>query len=158
MSESDRKFAENVLNRIMRGSSVSGLRFFTPQLLLEGPIDIKQEAFINLSSEWDFYDSVQSEFPTSFEQLTQEQEELKIHKLREDVVERIEILSPWPHLVIYFESGRVLYMNGEDDVYEPWTAGLTRFGSDCDEWLVVACPGGDLAVWVPKNWNEIKNV
>ena len=142
----------------MQGSAVSGLRFFTPQLLLDGPKDIRQEAFINLSSEWDIYEKILPEFPATFKELTQEEEELEIHKLREEEVERIEILSPWPHLVVYFKSGRVLYMNGKDEAYEPWTAGLTSFGNDADEWLVVACPGGGLAIWAPENWNETKNV
>ncbi len=150
MDESDRKFAESVMNRLMKGSSVNGLRFFTPQLLLDGPKDIAQEAYINLSSEWDIFDSLPEKFPVECEDLTQEQEEIKLHQLRGEEVKEIKILSPHPHLVVHFESGKFLYMNGEGQVYEPWQAGLTSHGENSDTWLIVACPGGGMAVWCPE--------
>ncbi|TVP14335.1 hypothetical protein [Shewanella sp. KCT] len=150
MDESDRKFAEAVLNRLMKGSSVNGLRFFTPQLLLDGPDDIRQEAYINLSSEWDIFEEIPDELNLNFEELTQEQEEFKLHRLRGEEVDKIQILSPWPHLVVHFKSGKLLFMNGEDHDYEPWQAGLTNHGEDSDTWLVVACPGGGMAVWCPE--------
>jgi len=158
MEEADRKLAESVLNRLMKGSSVTGLRFFTPQLLLDGPKDINQEGIINLTSEWLVFDSTPYEFPTEFEEITQEEEELKIHALRGEEVDKIQILTPWPHLVVYFKSGKVLYMNGEDHQYEPWTAGLTSFGVDAEYWLVVACPGGGLAVWASEEFSNNENV
>lgn len=157
MEESDRQLAQSVLNRLIKGSAVSGLRFFTPQLLLDGPKDIRQEAYINLTSEWEVFDSMPENFPSAFEDLTQEEEEIKILSLRSEEVESIEIMSPWPHLVIRFKSGKVLLMNGKDEQYEPWTAGLTNFGKDADEWLVVACPGGGLAVWAPEGRESNEN-
>jgi len=158
MNNSDRKLAEAVLNRLFCGSTVTGLRFFTPQILLDGPKDIPQEGIINLTSEWGIFNSPLDEFPESFEQLTQEEEEIKIHNLRGEEVQKVEIASPWPHLMIFFKSGKVLYLNGHEEVYEPWTAGLTNFGNTKDEWQVVACPGGGLAVWAPKGWDGGKNV
>lgn len=154
MVEADRKLAESVLNRLMVGSSVNGLRFFTPQILLDGPKDIPQEAYVNLTSEWEVFDSKPEAFPAKFPEISQEQEEVEVHKLRGEEVESIEILSPWPHLVMSFKSGKVLVLNGQDEQYEPWTAGLTNYGSDSEQWLVVACPGGGLAVWAPDGWNE----
>lgn len=114
MNESDRKLAEALLNRLMRGSMVTGMRFYTPQLLLEGPKDIRQEGFINLTSEWNIYDSFPKPIPTEFVELSQEEEEFKILSLRGEEVRKIEVLSPWPHLVVHFKSGTVLYMDGED--------------------------------------------
>jgi hypothetical protein len=61
--EEDRKLAESVLNRLMKNSSVTGMRFFTPQLLLDGPKDINQEAYINLTSEWEIFDEHPEQFP-----------------------------------------------------------------------------------------------
>lgn len=152
--EEDRKLAESVLNRLMKNSSVTGMRFFTPQLLLDGPKDINQEAYINLTSEWEIFDEHPEQFPQTLEELPQEEEELKIHSLRGEEVESVEILSPWPHLVVNFKSGKVLYMNGKDEQYEQWTAGLTSFGESDQTWLVVACPGGGLAVWAPENYEN----
>lgn len=158
MEDRDRQLAESVLNRLFRNSSVNGLRFFTPQILLDGPKDIRQEGYINLTSEWVVFDSLPTEFPEIFEELTQEEEEQAIHKLRGEEIAEIKILSPWRHLVIHFKSGKVLFMHGKNEQYEPWTAGLTSFGKDSDEWLVVACPGGDLAVWAPEGWDIYENV
>ncbi len=151
MEEEDRQLAVSVLNRLMKGSSVTGLRFFTPQLLLEGPKDINQEAFINLTSGWLVFDSWPSSFPEDIAELPTEEEEAKIHKLRGEEVESIDIQSPWPHLVVSFKSGKVLFLNGRDEKYEPWTAGLTKFGNSDQYWLVVACPGGGLAIWAPES-------
>jgi hypothetical protein len=151
MEERDRQFAESVLNRLFKESSVNGLRFFTPQLLLDGPRDILQDGYINLTSEWVVFESVPSHYPDNFKELSQEKEELEIYKLRGQQVEKIEILSPWPHLVVHFKSGKVLYVHGKDEQYESWTAGLTSYGKDSDKWLVVACPGGGLAVWAPED-------
>ncbi|GAA5445335.1 hypothetical protein Misp06_03537 [Microbulbifer sp. NBRC 101763] len=158
MEERDRELAESVLNRLFCGSAVNGLRFFTPQILLDGPAKISQEGYINLTSEWVVFDSLPKEYPGSFEELTQEEEELAIHKLRGEKVEKIEILSPWPHLVVHFKSGKVLFIHGKDEQYEPWTAGLTNFGNDSEQWLVVACPDGGLAVWAPEGWAAHENV
>lgn len=151
MEERDRQLAEAVLNRLFQNGSVNGLHFFTPQLLLTGPKDIRGEGYINLTSEWIVLDSVPEKYPEQLKESTQEEDELEIHKLRGEEVEKVEISSPWPHLIIHFKSGKVLYLNGKDEQYESWTAGLTNFGNDSELWLVVACPGGGLAVWAPED-------
>ena len=158
MDELDRQLAEDVLNRLFKNSTVNGLRFFTPQLLVDGPKDILQDGYINLTSEWVLLDSSSSEYPERFEELTQEEEEMEIHSMRGQEIDNVKIHSPWPHLLISFKSGKVLFINGKDEMYEPWTAGLTNHGKDSDTWLVVACPGGGLAVWAPDNWTDRENV
>jgi hypothetical protein len=151
MDEKARKLAESVLNTLMKDSSVTGMRFFTSQLLLDGPKDMNQEAFINLTSEWEVFDKCPELFPEEFEERSQEEDERKIHQLRGEEVDSIEIQSPWPHLIVNFKSGKVLFLNGKDLQYEPWTSGLTNFGNTDQRWLVVACPGGGLAVWAPED-------
>jgi hypothetical protein len=158
MNEPDRRLAEDVLNRLFKNSTVNGLRFFTPQLLVDGPRDIRQDGYVNLTSEWVLMDSWSSDYPEQFEELTQEQEEKEIHAMRGQEIEKVKILSPWPHLLLFFKSGKALYMNGKDEMYEPWTAGLTNHGKNSDTWLVVACPGGGLAVWAPDNWRDLESV
>jgi hypothetical protein len=81
MNESDRSFAEAILNRIMKGGSINGMRFFTPQLLIDGPSDIRQEAFINLESSWVLFESLPETLPGKIEEMSREQEELEILKL-----------------------------------------------------------------------------
>jgi hypothetical protein len=155
MNEADKILAEAVLNRLMKNSSVTGLRFFTPQLLLDGPKHIKQECFIKLSSNWKIFESFPNEFPEELDDITPQKEELNIHSLRGEEVEKVRILYPWPYLLIHFKSGKVLYLIGKDEQYEAWTAGLTNFGKTSDNCLVIACPGGELTVWTPENNEQV---
>ena len=55
-----------------------------------------------------------------------------------------------PHLTLQFTSGVLLTIFGVDNLYESWQA-----GTDSQDWLVVACPGGDVAVWSPENEENI---
>jgi len=54
-----------------------------------------------------------------------------------------------PNLCMLFESGKVLYVNGEDDNYECWQIG-DGYGYVEEDWLVVAVPGNEIAVWSPE--------
>ena len=153
MDDEVREFAVAVLNRLMKDSSVTGMRFFTPQLLLDGPNDVNQEAFINLTSNWHVFDQHPGMFPDNLDEVAEEEAELQMHRLRGEEVEKVEIATPWPHLVVTFKSGKIPYLNGHAENFEPWTAGMTKFGNGGDDWLVVACPGGALAVWAPENWD-----
>jgi hypothetical protein len=152
--EQDRVLAESVLKRLMVGSYINGMRFFTPQILMEGPSDIGGESFINLTSDWAVFEKRPDDLPNSVSEISDEDQLSEIIKIRGEKIIGVEILKPWPHLVISFKSGKILFLNGKDHQYEPWTAGLNHLGIE-DQWLVVACPGGGLAVWAPKNF-ELK--
>ncbi|MGD6778551.1 hypothetical protein ACQCT3_02180 [Sutcliffiella horikoshii] len=52
-----------------------------------------------------------------------------------------------PHLLIHFEDGKTLYVNGHHNQYECWQAG----DDDGDGWLMVAMPGDDIAYWEPED-------
>ncbi|KOM60091.1 hypothetical protein AB168_22560, partial [Bacillus anthracis] len=42
------------------------------------------------------------------------------------------------------ESGKIIFVNGFHDHYECWQAGM-----QCEQWLVVAAPGNEIATWTP---------
>lgn len=158
MAEEDaRKLAESVLRKLLMGSSVIGMRFFSPQITMDGPSDIGGDAFVSLGSEWVVFDKRPKKFPDSLPDITEEKEIAEIVKIRGEEIIDVEILKPWPHLVITFKSGKTLFLNGQDNLYEPWTAGLTHLGIK-DRWLVVACPGGGLAIWAPDNFTSNESV
>lgn len=56
-----------------------------------------------------------------------------------------------PHLLLTFDTGEVLFINGHHDTYECWQVGVSNTENDEEVWEVVACPGDSLAIWVPVN-------
>ena len=50
--------------------------------------------------------------------------------------------------MLTFEDDSVLYLNGKNDQYEPWTAGLSGVPPE-ERIQVIACPGGELAFSLP---------
>lgn len=68
---------------------------------------------------------------------------------REEIVD-IQLDDTSPHLFIYFKSGKVLVVNGHDEYYE---CGQTGDGEHYtgEEWLIVATPENEIAVWEPED-------
>ena len=113
--------------------------------------NVRGEPYLNLSSSWRVYESRPTEFPELHAELVDEGAEAELQRaisLRHKQVTNVEVLSPWPHLVFTFSDGAVLYLNGRDDQYEPWTAGLGGVAQD-QQTQVIACPGGELAFVLP---------
>ncbi len=55
-----------------------------------------------------------------------------------------------PYLFITLENGYTIFVNGFHDFYECWQAGV-QF--DEEDWLVVAAPGDQIAIWAPPRFN-----
>ena len=68
--------------------------------------------------------------------------------LRHKVVSSVEILEPWPHLVLTFTDNSVLYLNAKNNNHEPWSAGLNGVLSD-QNIQIIAGPDGGLAFFLP---------
>jgi len=153
MTETDKKRVDSILSNIFDGASVSGMRFFTPQIVFSGPNTGRQDGYVNLTSEWNIYDSLPGDYEALFHESSLEQDEFEIHKLRGEIVRKAEIAFPWPHLILHFVSGKVLVLNGRNDLYESWTAGLTGMGlNGSNESLqVIACPGGEIALFLQES-------
>jgi hypothetical protein len=80
--------------------------------------------------------------------LTEEEKYTLIYKLRREKVIDIKLGDTVPHLIIVFQSGLTMFINGHDDMYECWQAG-DGAGYTGEEWLIVATPGDDFATWAP---------
>ena len=151
--EESKELSEAILRKLLVSSSVTGMRFFTPQVLFDGPTGIGGESYINLSSNWIVVPAGEIRTPKDLAERDQKEEELEILGLRGLVVVDVSIESPEPHLRIKFEDGRELLMDGHDENYESWQAGLNHPSAD-ECWLVVACPGNRLAAQCPDNFSE----
>jgi len=88
-----------------------------------------------------------SKFPTvenDLPEVSQSEEFKRICELRQARVQKVELGSNAPHLILTMEDGRVLFINGYDENHEPWQAGesFVRVGL-----TVIACPGGEIALF-----------
>ncbi len=147
----DRETAESTLQRLLVGASVVGIRFGALQLLFDS-LAVPGEPYVNLSSAWYVYTSRPVTFPEHEEEVPPLSEEAELAcsvELRHKEVAAVEVLHPWPHLILTFSDGSVLYLNGRNERYEPWTAGLSGVLETDRE--VIACPGGGLTFILPSD-------
>ena len=116
------------------------------------PID--GQVYINLASRWAVFESLPTPLPTSEQglpELETDEKRRTLCSIREADIERVELGDDAPHLVLFLKGGKVFFLNGYHDKYETWQCGVSM-GNRSESWLVVSCPGGGLAVWVPKNF------
>ena len=147
---SDKKLAEFILQQLLVGAAVNGLRFGVLQLLFDTQ-EVNGEPYITLASAWVLYPARPETFPeneTDAEEFSMEEEILFAVSLRHKVVSSVEILEPWPHLVLTFTDNSVLYLNGKNIKYELWPTGLNGVPTD-ENIQIIACPGGGLAFFLP---------
>ena len=152
---SDAADATKVLAHLIEGEEVAGLRFGGPQILFTSGVSRPLgEPYINLLSAWAVYATRPASFPAREEEVPGEREDAgecaAILGLRYATVQCVEVLEPVPHLVLTFTDGRVLFLWGGHPQYESWQAGLSFSGEE--NWLVVAAPGGGVAVWAPASF------
>lgn len=159
MDEKDKWLAESVLSRLCQGAQIDGIRFGPVlQLLItdhsSGKDPIAGQTYLNLGSKWTVFDSAPASLPDSETELpgmTEDQQIQTICGMRGLTITGIELGRSQPHLIITLEDGRVFFLNGRDDQYESWQLGVAM-GDPAESWLVVAVPGGDIAVWAPKGF------
>lgn len=147
--------ATRVLRHLLIGEQPSGLRFGTPQILFQSsPAKPKGEPYVNLASAWCVFPEKPKSLPLTESDVSEpgnEEEQYRcIIALRHKTVADVEVCHPVPHLLITFDDGSVLYLNGHNEHYEAWQAGQSF--SENETWLVVACPGDCLAIWAPDSF------
>lgn len=140
----------DILRRLFVGAAVNGIRFGVLQLLFDNPSTVG-EPYLNLASRWQVF----AERPLQLPELdgaapeeTPEHELTRVVMLRHKQVSAVEVLSPWPHLIMTFTDGTFLFLNGKETHHEPWTAGLAHTPPE-QRAEVIACPGGELAFILP---------
>ncbi|WP_066060012.1 hypothetical protein [Robertmurraya korlensis] len=153
-----REFSEKTLKQLFIGSQLDGVKFGPgPGSLLirfmhytnKQPDDL----WVNIESKWTVFSTINNNYPNSedeIEDLTEEDEYSLVFKLRREKVIDIKLGETVPHLIIVFESGLTMFINGHHDMYECWQAG-DGTGNTGEDWLIVATPGDDIATWVPND-------
>ncbi|HDR4463719.1 hypothetical protein ACTFRD_12015 [Bacillus cereus group sp. MYBK249-1] len=154
MNQEDKIYAEKVLKNLFIGSQVDGLQFgISPAAIkihftnFHDSVDYDGQLYINIESKWFLFNKPQKRYPLNeaeFEVYSEEEEYERICKIRRQKVTDIQLGLESPHLIITLESGQIIFLNGFHDYYECWQAGVL-----CEQWLVVATPGNEIATWAP---------
>jgi hypothetical protein len=154
-----REFSEKALKHLFIGSQLDGVKFGPgagSMLIRFLHYTYKQPdgLWVNIESKWTFFPSAINDYPNSedeMEDLTEEDEYSLVFKLRREKVIDIKLGENVPHLIIIFQSGLTMFINGHHDMYECWQAG-DGAGYTGEEWLIVATPGDDIATWAPNDF------
>ena len=139
--------ARDTLRRIFIGATVTGVQFGVPQLDFE-TAEVPGEPYVQPFSEWSLHASRPDPVPDAAAADEVQDDLLKSVALRHKVVEDVDVLAPWPHLLLMFGDGSVLCVRGRHDEHEAWIAGL-NCPSPATRVLVIAAAGGALEFRFP---------
>ena len=149
--------AINTLRRVFVGATVTGVHFGVPQLEFE-TAEVPGEPYVQLFSAWTLHDERPDVFPdepAGPDASDAQDDLLKSVALRHKVVEDVEVLSPWPHLLLTFGDGSVLWVHGRQHEREAWIAGL-NCPSPAGRVQVIAEPGGALQFRFPEDDDRLR--
>lgn len=159
MELKDKRIAEAVLKRLCQGAQIDGIRFgpvlqilITDHSSTQAPI--RGQIHLNLASSWALFESLPNPLPDHEDDLPDvpvEQQLQTICGIRELMITDIQLGETQPHLLLRLEDGRTLLVNGRHDMYECWQLGVAM-GNPQERWMVVATPGGGVAVWAPDSF------
>jgi len=152
MKKRDKNLAEEVLRFICVGAQIDGVRFGIGFAVLfnhlNDPSPISYEA-IYLTIETNFV--VLPTLPLSlphFAQSTLNERLSALASLQGQRIVDVRLGETSPHLLITFDSGRILFVNGHQLEYECWQLGLTEAVNN-EMWLIVAMGNDNIAIWAP---------
>jgi hypothetical protein len=160
MNPRDRYLAEAALRHLLLGARINGVQFGNSLQLLMKKSDkllLNGQIHLTVESPWMLC-------PATLESLSADEydipalsveEELKIiYGLREQVIMAVRLGELSPHLLLTLESGYTFFLNGKHDLYECWQVGVSM-GRPDECWMIVSCPGGEIAVWAPQKFVEV---
>jgi hypothetical protein len=139
MKRHEKENAEKVLRQVLVGNEIMGLTFLLPVIIIGSWTNLTDDIYIHCESNLEMLDGRDLNSIT-FSERNREREIEWICKLKGDPIVDVRLAAEVPHLAVQFESGRILAINGCDEMYETWQV---IAGEIC----VVACPGNEIAVW-----------
>lgn len=151
MNIADKNEVKKILKHLFVGSQLDGIVFGVGtrsiQLLFQHYSN-KQPDRLYITIETEQYKITEHkvDIEKKVEALEEEEKLRQILNIRREKVVDISLSETIPHLLVSFESGKTLFINGSDHYYECWQAG------DGDKWLIVAAPGNEVAFWSPDDF------
>jgi hypothetical protein len=162
MKEIDRQLGTAVLRQLLLNASIGGVRFGPLlQLLVDDHRPERRsrsrplgQTYINLESPWAVFPTRPDRLPSRSDDfpVLDEDEQLRVLcSIRFHEIADVELGDLYPHLILTLASGRLFILCGQHDRYESWQCGVAH-GSREEYWLIVATPGGGLAIWAPEHF------
>ncbi|TYR77058.1 hypothetical protein FZC79_05010 [Rossellomorea vietnamensis] len=155
MKKENRDMALKTLNYLCNGSQIEGVIFHGLRVLLsenennshriDGQISINIESGIKVFQSMPETDPESNEIPN----LDWVESAKILCELRLKKIVDVKLGQETPHLYLILQSGEVLFINGHHDKFESWQVEVQNNTLENEVFLVAACPGDDLAVWVP---------
>lgn len=158
MNRSDKREVETVLQRLCVGTQVVGARWFMGFTILIEPVPAeayRPDLLLLVESRFTVFPTRPAQFPDVQEDLPElsvEQSVLALIPLAGQRIVTAELGDPYSHLILTFESGQVLFVNGFHPLYESWT--LQDYPDH--EWMVISLPGGDIASSTPESGETVE--
>ncbi|CEG27206.1 hypothetical protein [Bacillus sp. B-jedd] len=128
------------------------------QILLNGNDEFEKgisgQVYLNVESRWCLYDQLPNEYPvddSDIEELERLQELEILNDLSYVEIVDVKLDNSFPHLILTFQNGKSLFIHGHDEQYESWQMGVSF--QEGESWLVVACPGDEIAIWHPEHFS-----
>ncbi len=138
MNRQEKEEAEKVLRHLMVGNEIIGLTFLLPVIIIGSWTNLTDDIYIHCQSNLEMLDGRDVD-SIIFSERNRSREIELICSVKGDKIADVQLADCVPHLVIHFESGKALIINGHHDTYETWQV---MSGEVC----IVACPGDELAV------------
>ncbi|WP_080845291.1 hypothetical protein [Cytobacillus gottheilii] len=156
----DKVQAERILKHLFIGTQVDGLQFGTSPSTLKLYFtnykeieDFGGQLYLNIESKWCLYENPPIKYPANEDEIkdyTEAEQYNRIYRIRRQKVTDVQLRETAPHLLLTLENGYTIFLNGSNEMYECWQAGV----EDEEElWLVVAVPGEEIAIWVPDRFD-----
>ncbi len=163
MDMRDKRLGEAALLYLCRGTQVVGVRWYAFNffIALEPVNPPQQEAapgalLLTVESRWTVYPMWPDHLPTREEDLPElslEERVVALTRLAGQDIVSAALGDHHPHLILTFESGSVFFLNGYHEAYECWNL-TTVDDLEGDKWSIVAMPGGDIALFIPKDFSH----
>lgn len=159
MNVVDKKLAEDVIRHLCLNGEINGVRFGpTLQILINGNNEVEKgisgQVYLNVESIWCLYDQLPNKFPaneTEMEKMDRLKELEILNELSYIEIVDVKLDNSIPHLILTFQNGKSLFIHGHNEQYESWQMGVSF--QKGESWLVVACPGDELAIWHPESFS-----
>jgi hypothetical protein len=106
--------------------------------------------YLTSESAWDILDASEAKVGEvrDFPLIEKDDVLRKLGSIGDLEIERVELGEPVPNLVLVLRGQKALFVSGENGRFESWQCGIA-WGSPDEFWLVVGCPGSEVAIWTP---------
>ncbi|HEY8600780.1 MAG TPA: hypothetical protein VIL85_20255 [Thermomicrobiales bacterium] len=156
MTDEDHTLTEAALRYVLVGLRFCRAHFYGhPILYVEGPRPAERDwdgddaSILVGTRRWRIHETLPTDWQEGVASVAEQPIEDLVRAacmLRHTAIVEVRLGRPSPHLLLVFDDGRVLVLNGHHDLYEQWELMAGH------EIGVIAVPGDNIAYWLPEEF------